>query len=365
MIQNLNTSFSKGLFIAGVTNTTGINNKKHEENKDFKNLEANLEGIQISGLLNHVVDNSFGSQISGGINITNGGFNGIQLAGVANVVNKYTFGVQISGVSNISLQSINGFQISTVFNLTKGQLEGFQGGIFNRAETIHGKNSYEIKAPTGVQFGLINTGGVMNGFQIGLINIGKTMQGTQIGLINLAGRGSTHLTRDGTTIGLLTIGSAFFLNSYIDEKLNINYVLGTGTFKNGRMMEKFNKYFFSTISFAKNPIFHQKENWMAGFGVFKMWAPKSITRGEYFYSSPGIQIFHYNPVEEFIGEFNPLLRIRYMYGREIFKKRGIYLFGSLTGNALFKKYDITENNVSVTNSFKAWPGLQFGITLKN
>lgn len=366
LIQNLNTSFSKGLFIAGFANHTGINNKQNEENNKIENLEATLEGLQISGFLNYVLDNSFGSQITGGINITQGGFFGLQFAGISNVVNKYTFGGQISGIVNISRESINGFQLAVLSNQTKGQLEGIQIGAFNIANSIHGKNSYEINSPTGFQFGLFNKSLIMNGFQIGLINIGEKMQGTQIGLINIAGKGSTHLTRDGTTIGLLNISSSFYIQSYTDEKLFLNYELGTGTFKNSRVQENSNKYFFSTITYSSKPIFQQKQTWMLGLGLFKMWAPRSISRGEYFFSSPGIQIFHLNPTRKALNEFNPLLRLRYMYGRKMIpKNNNFYLFASITGNTTFKEFSENETSLLKKNKIKFWPGFQFGITLKN
>nr|AIA10726.1 unknown Function [uncultured bacterium]AIA10891.1 unknown Function [uncultured bacterium] len=212
-ISNLNVLETHGLQFAGVANITGGNayaglQWKEIDKKKREGFEANLSGAQFSGLANIVLNNVFGWQASGGINLSKGALQGFQLAGISNTVYKYSFAVQLAGIYNVSVESMDGVQTSGLFNITKGGLYGLQLSAFNRAGHTEGINSFENSDTWGVQIGLVNLAGRMNGFQIGLINYGRRMQGTQIGLINIFSNGRTPETRDGTSIGLLNIGSS-------------------------------------------------------------------------------------------------------------------------------------------------------------
>lgn len=85
-VSNLNTTETRGLQIAGLTNITGGNAfagmlPKEKERKIREGFEANLTGIQLAGVSNYVLNNVFGAQLSGGLNISNGALEGIQVAG--------------------------------------------------------------------------------------------------------------------------------------------------------------------------------------------------------------------------------------------------------------------------------------------
>lgn len=108
-ISNLNTDETHGLQLAGIANLTGANafselQQKEIDKKIKTGFEANLAGLQISGLTNVVITNVFGGQITGVTNIARGALIGVQIGGLSNVVRKYSFGLQLAGVWNSSVQ---------------------------------------------------------------------------------------------------------------------------------------------------------------------------------------------------------------------------------------------------------------------
>lgn len=177
-ISNLNTDETRGLQFAGLANITGGNSfaglgKKELEKKVNSVFEANLTGIQVSGITNIVITNVFGAQLTGISNISGGALMGLQISGVSNVVRKYSFGMQLAGLWNSSVQSMDGLQVAGLMNYTGGQLHGVQVSLINKAELMEGKNSVGGSRETALQLGIFNMASKMNGFQIGLINVAK------------------------------------------------------------------------------------------------------------------------------------------------------------------------------------------------
>lgn len=147
VISNQNSKETRGFQIAGIANTTGTNAFERLLPKEIDRLqregfEANLSGVQFSGMSNLVLNNVFGWQATGGFNIAKGALFGFQLAGVSNTVSRYSFGVQLAGIYNVSAESMDGVQVSGLFNITTGGLFGVQISSFNRAGFIQGKNSF-------------------------------------------------------------------------------------------------------------------------------------------------------------------------------------------------------------------------------
>jgi hypothetical protein len=375
-ISNLNEHETRGLQFAGLANITGGNayagmQWKEIDKKKKEGFEANLSGAQFSGLANIVLNNVFGWQASGGINLSKGALQGFQLAGISNTVYKYSFAVQLAGFYNVSVESMDGVQISGLFNITKGGLYGAQLSAVNRAGHTEGINSFENNDPWGVQIGIINDAGRMNGFQIGLINYGRRMQGTQIGLINIFSNGKTPETRDGTPIGLLNIGSSAHFSVFASELFMMNIEVATGSIKNKRITgDVMEKHIRNSLIYSRDPGFlGLRERWALGYGIKKYFFNRSLTPGmsrRYFYSV-GFDLMHINHEnKELTKEVSLMARPSISIGSKLHPKNKLcYFFGALAYSVYKSKsaYGIDPFSTSRGSAVEQWPGFSAGILI--
>lgn len=377
-ISNLNTSGTRGLQIAGLANITGGNalgglSKKEVDQKMKSGFNSHLAGAQISGLTNIVVDEVFGFQLTGGVNLGKNAMFGTQIAGISNIVYKFSFGVQLAGLWNVSVESMDGVQVAGLANTTEGGLFGWQIGAYNHAGSTEGVNSFENKNPWGVQIGLFNFAGRMNGFQIGLINRAKQSQGTQIGLINFYRRGKVVNTKDGTAIGLLNFGDMNYGAVYSSDLFALNYEIATGNRKNGRVkLDGKNVYWVNSLVYSTTP-FHQGA-WAMGYGMKKMFFSRSDLPGmsEFRFLSYGMDFSHVSFEPGSLTKSLSLLsRAKVEIGTRLAPKLyGIYVFGGFTYNCywtdgqqslapLFLKSVSEKDNYR----FEFWPGFTFGVMI--
>lgn len=379
LISNLNVNETRGFQFAGLTNFTGANafagmSAKERDKKVRSGFEANLTGIQWSGLANVVQNNVFGWQATGGVNVAKGGMIGLQIAGISNVVNKYGFGVQLAGLYNVSAQSMDGVQLAGLMNITTGELYGVQLGVFNRAGKIEGKNSFEKNSTTGLQLGLVNRSDVMNGFQVGLINIGKRMQGTQIGLINIYNGGKMPETRDGTSLGLINIGATGYAALYASELFFTTLEIATGTVKNARKTTASHTIEIqNALIYANNAGFiNGTEKWAVGYGIKKMYFSRSSApgMGKFRYWSFGIDWLHLNEErKKLTKELNLITRPAIAFGTKLHPKVSwLYVFGALSYNVHLSDVEgnddvlFLESKATVEEtSMKMWPGFNVGM----
>ena len=382
VLSNFNTEETRGLQIAGLANLTGANafagmQRQERAEKTRKGFEANLSGLQISGLSNVVLNNVFGGQVTGGINVAKGALQGLQVGGLSNIVYKYSFGVQLAGLANVSYESMDGIQVSSIANYTRGGLFGTQIGSFNRAGFIEGKNSYENDDPAGLQIGLINRSGRMNGFQIGLLNISGPMQGTQIGLVNICRSGDQAGTRDGTAIGLLNFGESGYAALYANELFYTNFELATGNFKNGRLQsQKRNIYIQNALIYANDPSFLDKgSKWAFGYGLKKFYFNRSVAPGmnNFRFLAFGLDALHVNHQEKKITkELSLLIRPNVSFGTRLHPKlRSIYIFGGITYNVYVSDADhnlapeFLESSATLGDrTLDMWPGFSAGVHIQ-
>jgi hypothetical protein len=374
-ISNLNTNYTRGLQITGLVNLTGANafgglSKKDKELKLKNGFSSFLSGAQISSLANIVVDDAFGAQFTGGINLVKGALIGFQVSAISNIVYKYSFGVQASALFNVSVSSIDGLQISALSNYTQGGLYGLQLGILNQAGETEGKNSYDNTQPTGVQIGLINKAGKMNGFQVGLVNVAKRSQGTQIGLINIYKRGEQQETRDGTAIGLLNFGNFDYASVYANELFGFNYEISTGNQKNSRIkLEARNVVITNALIYSHQA--YRNDSWGIGYGLKKMFFNRSSLPGatNSRFLSYGIDLQHINLSKgKITNELSLLTRFKIMAGKRIAPKLfGInwYVSISLNGYWTDSENSIAPDFLSYSNQVGSvlvtyWPGFSLG-----
>ena len=133
---------------------------------------SGTKGIQIGGLGNfQFVAEMQGIQLAGLMNLNLGDIDGIQIAGAVNIGKIQ--GIQIAGLLNGG--EVRGIQIAGFWN-NGGEVRGIQVGAVN----------YSEKA-TSLQCGLYNGAKSLRGIQIGLINVTQELTGLQIGLINYIG----------------------------------------------------------------------------------------------------------------------------------------------------------------------------------
>lgn len=378
--SNLNTDETRALQIAGIVNITGGNafvslTDKEKDQKIRTGFEANLTGMQISGLTNIVVNNVFGSQITGGFNVVQGALMGFQLAGISNVVRKYSFGLQLAGLWNSSVQSMDGTQIAALMNYTSGELHGVQISAFNKTKYIEGKQSMGESKATALQFGLINSAKRMNGFQIGLINYASRSQGTQIGLINIYRGGKDVGTKDGTAIGLINAGDVGHVAVYTDELFYTNYEIATGNMKNRRIQNaSSNRYILNSLIFSNssNGFKSGQKSWALGYGLKRYVYNRSVTpgMGEFRFLSYGVEALHINhDAKSITRELSLLMRPKISFGSRLNPKlQNIYLFAALTYNFYWTKSDdgispsFLESNTQLGGKLlEMWPGISFGI----
>lgn len=379
-ISNLNTDETRGLQIAGLANITGANAfsgllEKETDKKIRAGFEANLTGMQISGLTNIVVTNVFGGQVTGVANISQGALMGVQIAGISNVVKKFSFGLQLAGLWNSSVQSMDGTQIASLMNYTSGQLHGVQISAINRAESIEGRNSAGESKETGLQLGIFNSAKKMNGFQIGLINFAGRSQGTQIGLINIYRGGKDGGTKDGTAIGLINVGGVEHVAFYADELFFTNYEISTGNCKNRRMQNaSSNRYILNSLIFSNssNGFIEGEKSWGLGYGLKRYMYNRSVTpgMGEFRFLAYGIEVLHINREAKTITkELSLLMRPKIQLGTRLHPKlHSIYMFAAVTYNIYY-----TDSAEGISPSLMAsagtvngklmehWPGFSAGV----
>lgn len=381
-ISNLNEEKTRGLQIGGLVNLTGANafagmTDKEKDQKIRSGFEANLTGMQISGVTNIVINNVFGSQITGGVNVTKGAIIGCQVAGVSNVVYKYSFGVQLAGLWNSSVQSMDGVQVAGLMNYTSGELYGVQVAAVNKAGYIEGKNSVPNDKPTGVQIGLVNMARKMNGFQIGLVNFAQRSQGTQIGLINIYRKGKDVGTRDGTAIGLVNVGDVVHVAVYADELFFTNYEISTGNMKNRRMNQELtNKYIVNSLIFSNtsNGFVSDHKSWAFGYGLKKFHYTRSDLPGlaEFRFLSYGVEFMKMNyEAKKVTKDLSLLARPKVSVGTRLHRKLPeVYVFCALTYSFFWSESEtgispgFMETSKELENKLlEMWPGVSFGIHL--
>jgi hypothetical protein len=80
--------------------------------------------------------------------------------GIVNNTNVSAHGFEFGAVNQVD-HDFNGFQLGLIANVTKRSLEGFQAAVFynDAEEEIHG-----------LQLGIVNHTGSLNGIQIGILN---------------------------------------------------------------------------------------------------------------------------------------------------------------------------------------------------
>lgn len=196
-----------------------------------------VDGMQLSGLINISGGATNGLYIAGLSNITAGRQNGMAIAGIVNLTQDKVYGLQLGGISNVAGRGVYGLQLSGLMNASGGLTRGLQlSALSNMSRRLHG---LQIAALTNIGFegaggtqiagatNIINEGdgimqlGLVNismqrlrGLQLGGLNYSGGLRGAQIGMVNIAAGdvgglqlGIINISRDTTVtkLGLVNV----------------------------------------------------------------------------------------------------------------------------------------------------------------
>lgn len=208
---------------------TNMNNNFTTTNKISANIlwghNGGVNGTEVGGLVNSVVNDVKGIQIAGIGNVVGGEVEGTQVGGVFNVNRGTTKGIQAAGILNVG-KEIKGVQVAGILNVARKGSVGIQtAGITNIAGR-ESKGGMQVSGILNVNGGttnlqvasILNVGRNVKGCQIGLINIADSIGGASIGLINIVRNGYNRVEFSGSEVlyfnAELKLGSRGFYNIF-------------------------------------------------------------------------------------------------------------------------------------------------------
>jgi hypothetical protein len=142
----------------------------------FNYIHHDANGAQIAGVFNMIRKRSNGVFISGATNLHLSSVKGVSISGGLNLGSGHSDGIFIAGGANVHLRTVDGVCIAGGVNMAMGDAEGF---------TVAPVNLF-FQDYFGVQIGVVNIVGGLNGLQLGVVNIvGKDNDALPIGLVSI------------------------------------------------------------------------------------------------------------------------------------------------------------------------------------
>lgn len=167
-----------------VTNNVSVN--------VFWGTSRAIDGFEIGGVGNTVLEEMRGFQMAGAFNHVGGTVIGTQLAGLANFAGGQAEGVQLAGLFNVVRDSMHGAQVGGLFNIAGYHLDGAQtAGLFNYVDG-------DVRHQASV---LYNRARYVSKRQVGLINVCDSTAKAPYGLLNFVKYGYNRV-EVGATEGL-------------------------------------------------------------------------------------------------------------------------------------------------------------------
>ena len=108
----------------------------------FYGVNDDLQGLDL-GMVNKSLGNAHGLEL-GAVNLVDKGFGGVQL-GLFNEVKRDFKGVQIGLIANVTSKTFEGFQAAVFYNEAEDEMHGLQLGLVNHTGSLQG-----------IQLGLLN-----------------------------------------------------------------------------------------------------------------------------------------------------------------------------------------------------------------
>lgn len=276
----------------------------------FNVVSGHMHGLQIATIQNTNVAHARGVMIAGITNFAIGDARGVQLAGVTNMAGSHFSGVQISSGVNIATSSSDLLQLAGMVNVCSGPINGIQIGMGNYAGGVNG-----------IQTGLLNLcGGEVRGVQVGIINHSKDTSAVKIGLVNINPK---------TRIQLLTYGgNTTKINTAVRFKNTYSYtIFGIGTHYLG-LNDKFSGSLFYRVG-AELPLtrrlFLSSD---AGFSHIENFENENQITPERMYSLQLRLNLEYHPLSKFgIFASGGYAHTRYYKANRIYENKPIVELG--------------------------------------
>lgn len=180
----------------------------HRSNEVTNNVSINvfwgtskaIDGFEMGGIANSVIEDMRGFQMAGGVNQVGGTVIGTQLAGLVNHAGGKAEGAQVAGAGNIVIDSMHGAQVAGLFNVAKHHLDGSQtAGAFNWAA---GDVRHQVSS-------FYNRARYVKKRQVGLVNVCDTTAKAPYGLLNFVKYGYNRLEVGATENMYVNLGAKF------------------------------------------------------------------------------------------------------------------------------------------------------------
>ena len=282
-----------------------------------------IDGFEVGGVANSVVEDVKGFQFAGGVNQVGGKMTGTQIAGLINHVDGLVDGLQLAFAGgNIGLDSVKGTQIGLVFNVANFHMDGAQyAGVFNWTEgNVKGQKAL-----------LLNRAKRIEKRQIGLFNFCDTSARTPIGLLSFVKQGHKRIDFGGSEEQFIQLGAKIGTHHFYNiivlglrwdhlerqfdgRTINGNFntwSLGYGLGMTHRLSPKSMLNTELTISKV-----NEFENWtkeMNLWGQFKLTYDFQPKKGLSFYAGPTFNMMWSELYNDFSGEYGSIIAPRSLW----------------------------------------------------
>lgn len=329
----------------------------------FNKVVNDVQGVQIAGLGSQVGGNVSGTQVGGIFNINAGKVQGVQAAGLFNISGEAE-AIQAAGLFNISKGDMTGMQASGLFNVSKGRADGLQvASLFNRSQgftrsQVAGLYNWAGDVKGGQVSSLLNIARDVDGFQVGLVNIADTVNGVSVGLLNIIKNGYNRFE--------LSANDALFANA----ALKLGGYAFYNVFRAGLRWDKQPASSVS-ISLAGGSAGTTAYTWGLGYGMgtTKRLSPQLMMNVE-------AVCMHINEREPWTRDLNLLNQLSLTLGYNAEERQTRFFAGpvanlmvsrlvnaetgELGSGAIAPNYTLAEGDVGQTN-LRFWIGVQGGV----
>lgn len=204
----------------GTSGINSINNSYKLSLNTLWGVNGGINGFELGSVANINRGDVQGGQVSGVVNFTTGKSNGAILGGVLNCSLGSIDGAAVAGVLNFAGDSSTGGHVAGVGNFVHGKMEGVMvAGVINASDDLKGGQIGTINLAAGNSFGS----------QVGVINVANRVKGLQLGVINVANDGDSLLP-----IGIINVVKngyyAFELSATEMRSANLTFKMGVEKF---------------------------------------------------------------------------------------------------------------------------------------
>lgn len=285
-----------------------------------------IDGFEVGGVGNSVVQDVKGFQFAGGVNQVGGKMTGTQVAGLINHVDETVDGLQIAFLGgNVGLDSVKGTQIGLVFNVANFHMEGVQyAGLFNWTEG-------NVKGQKAILF---NRAERVEKRQIGLFNFCDTSAKVPIGLLSFVKQGYKRLELGGSEEMFIQLGAKLGTHKFYNilllglrwdhlerqfdgQTINGNFntwSLGYGLGITHRLSSK--SILNTELTISKVNEFERWTTEMNLWGQFKLTYDFQSKKGLSFYAGPSFNMMWSEVYNAFKGEYGSIIAPRSLWNNQ-------------------------------------------------